>query len=310
MITGRDLLAGCLLFWPFAISIAVIGFFSIVGVVFFIGSTMLLLGIFLYGVYAVLKDTGALDWLIQRGSSLIKQSTQHIQSNLQQSFVFEQVKPLDSSEPCLYLCHPHGLYGFTWFLHFSGHCTVWPMAQRPVLAVHSVFFKIPLVRDLMKAHSCIEATEEEIRKALKGGTSVALLVGGIEELMLTQSDVLRIVLQKREGYARIAHELGVPIVQLVSIGENKLFPALDSSVWSAIQRKLYTWFRISLPLPTVSSLISWIRITQKPLETPVKTYILEAIVDTSQKSIEDIRDEAVQRLKTFAKANKVRLELV
>jgi 1-acyl-sn-glycerol-3-phosphate acyltransferase len=310
MITGRDLLAGSLLFWPFVVAVVLVGFFSLVGIVFFIGSTMLLFGIFLYGVYAVLNDTGLLDWLIQKISEFVKRSTEHLQSNLETSFVFEQIHPHTNKNPCIYLCHPHGLYGLTWFLHFSGRCTKWPLSERPVLAIHSIFFKLPIVRELMKAHCCIEASEEEIRKTLEGGTSVALLVGGIEELMLTQSDTIKIVLEKREGYARIAHALGVPIVQLVSVGENKLFPTLDSSVWSSIQTKLYKWFRISLPLPTISSLASWICITQNPFETPIKTYILEAIVDTSQKSIQDIRDEAVHRLKTFAKLYSVRLELV
>jgi 1-acyl-sn-glycerol-3-phosphate acyltransferase len=310
MVTGRDLLAGCLLFWPFFLAIVLVGFFSLVGLVFFIGSTILLFGIFLYGLYSVLQDTGALDWILHHVSTVVTKTTQGLQDHLQKSFVFEQVKPTNISQPSLFLCHPHGLYGITWFLHFSGKCTKWPLSSRPVLAVHSVFFKLPIIRELIKKHSCIEATEEQIRKTLEGGASVAVLVGGIEELMLTQSDTMKVILKKREGYARIAHSLGVPIIQLVSVGENKLFPSLESPLWSSFQRKLYTWFRISLPLPTVSSLYSWIQIAQKPLENPLKTYILEPITDTSQKSIQDIRDEAVKRLQTFAKMYHTPLDIV
>lgn len=303
-----NLFGGLVLFWPAVLGLFLLGFCCIVFAVFLIGSTVLVFTIFLYGLYCILRDLGLLDWFFERIGTISNYISDHVKKNVEESFVFENHCEKISG-PALYLCHPHGLYGISWFVHFSGCLSQWPFKDRPVLAVHSVFFHIPLLRELFVKNRCIEATEEEISRCLKEGTSVALLVGGIEELHLSEPGKMKLVLRKREGYARIAEKLKVPLVPFVSPNENDLFPATTNSVWKWLQERLYSSFRIALPLPSIESLWSWITIAYKPFPHPLKTYILNPVYP-DEKSLEEIKSEYSERLTDFSTKYSIPMELI
>lgn len=303
-----NVVGGLVLFWPAVLGLFLLGFCCIVFAVFLIGSTVLVFTIFLYGLYCILRDLGLLNWVFEKMGLVSDYISDHVKKNVEESFVFENLSEKETT-PAFYLCHPHGLYGITWFLHFSGRLSKWPFKERPVLAVHSIFFHIPILRELFVKNQCIEATEEEISHCLKEGKSVALLVGGVEELFLTEPGRMNLVLKKRNGYARIAKQCGVPLVPLVSPSENDLFPATTNRVWKWIQQALYKSFHIALPLPSIDSLLSWITIAYKPFTKPLKTYILQS-VHPDQKSLEDIKSEYMNRIYQFSKEYGISIELI
>jgi hypothetical protein len=304
----ENFIAGLLLFWPVVMLLFFIGFCFLVFAVFLVSGTFLIASIFMYGLYCILRDLGLLDWFLLKVGKASDWVTHSVKKNVEASFVFVKEKPLPSTA-ALYLCHPHGLYGLTWFVHFSTCLSKWPGKQRPVLAVHSIFFKIPILRELFLHNRCIEATEAEITRSLEKGQSVALLIGGIEELNATQPDALHLVLKKRSGYARIAKTCGVPLVPLISPSETNLFPAMNSFVWKKLQEFLYTQFHIATPLPSFNSLLSWLTIAYKSFDDPLKTYCLEE-VNTDQKSIEDIKSEYLERILNFGKVKNVDIHLI
>jgi hypothetical protein len=310
MVGTKDILTGILLFWPAFISLFCIGFFCIVFAIFLIGSTVLISCIFMYGFYYVLRDLGTIDWFVQKFGIYSELVSVQLRKNIEESFLFNMPKPVNLKGPSLYLCHPHGLYGLTWVVHFSSCLSKWPLEKRPLLAIHSVFFKLPFFNEIMRKNRCIEATEKNIVSELKAGNSVALLVGGIEELHSTQPGKMNLVLKKRKGYARIAKETGVPLVPLVSLGENELFPASDLEVWKWFGDFLYRKFKLALPLPTLTSLWSWVSIGYRPFDKPLQTYILEPLVETHRMSIEEIRNTYIQKIEGFAKEYSIPLHLV
>lgn len=303
-----SVLAGLLLFWPAVLLLFLLGFGFVVFALVLVCSTATLIGIFLYGAYCLLRDIGLLDSLFAKLGNLTKYLSNHIQQNVQQSFVFEQHAPVPVKN-ALFICHPHGLYGITWFMHFASQMSAWPGTHRPVLAVHSVFFQIPILRELFITHNCIEATEGAIRKALLKGDSVALLVGGIEELLLTQADSLRLVLKKREGFVRIAKDMNIRLIPLVSPNENSLFSLLENSWIQWFQTFLYKQFHLAVPLPSLQNLRSWINLSVQPFSKPVVTYVLDSIVPDG-KSLQDIKSEYIQRLQDFSKETGIQIELV
>lgn len=303
-----SVLAGLLLFWPGCLLLFLLGFGVIVFAVIMVSSAATLLGIFLYGAYCLLRDLGLLDSLFAKIGNLTKFLSQHIHNSVRDSFTFQNPSKTKLQEPALYICHPHGLYGLTWFMHFSSELTSWP-ARRPVLAVHSIFFQIPILRELFLHHNCIEATEEQIRKTLEKGQSVALLVGGIEELLLTQSGSLKLVIKKREGFVRIARDTKVPLIPLVSPNENDLFSLVDGSWIQWIQERLYKHFHLALPIPSFQNLRSWMNLTLQPFSKPVVTHILQPITSDG-KSLEDIKSEYLQRLADFSKESGIVIEVV
>lgn len=293
-----SVLAGLVLFWPAMMSLFLLGFLCIVLAVFFVGSTVLVVSIFLYGLYCILRDMGLLDPILQRIGVVTNLLSEHVKKNVEDSFVFETLTdPVKG--PALYICHPHGLYGLTWFIHFATALSKWPFERRPVLAVHSVFFQLPLFRELFKLNSCIEASESEIIRCLQDGRSVALLVGGIEELHLTGEGPLQLILKKRKGYIRISQECKVPLVPLVSPQENTLFPSLRTPLWNWLQQQLYKRVGLALPLPSFSSLGTWMGIAYKPFAKRLVTFVLEP-VNPDGKSFEEIQTEYIDRLQTFS----------
>lgn len=304
---GGNFIAGLLLFWPLVMLLILVGFGLLMFAVVLLSGTVIIISIFLYGLYCLSRDTGLLGWLLEKGGKASDWITGSVKKNVENSFVFvEGASPPDQA---IYLCHPHGLYGMTWFLHFSLALTKWPGSQRPIIAVHSIFFKIPILRELFLQNDCIEATEIEIKRCLREGKSVALLVGGIEELNATRPGSLDLVLKKRSGYARIAKEMNVPLVPLVSPGETDLFPPFNNSLWKLFQEFLYKQFHLALPLPSFHSIWSWFVIAYKPFDISFKTYILEAIYP-DQKSIEDIKSEYETQLIDFAKDKSIHLTFI
>lgn len=297
-------LTGLLLFWPAVLLLFFVGFCCIVFAVFLVGSSIVVFLIFVYGLYCILRDLGLLDFMIQRIGKISNIVSSHVRENVEQSFVFRDLRSSVPKGPALYVCHPHGLYGITWFMHFASCLSLFPGDTRPVLAVHSIFFQLPILRELFQTHRCIEAKESEIKRVLQEGTSVALLVGGIEELLYTEDEVINLVLKKREGYARIAKEINIPLVPLVCPGESKLFPATKNSVWKWIETTLYERWRLAIILPSLTSLSSWLQIAYKPFSNPLVTYILQPIQPDGM-SIEDIKSAYIKRIETFSEKYKI-----
>jgi 2-acylglycerol O-acyltransferase 2 len=226
--------------------------------------------------------------------------TDHLKKNIEGSFLLKGSAP---KGPVLYVCHPHGLYGFSWFIHFSACLTEWP-TQRPFLAVHSSLFRIPLLREMMYYSHCIQASETEILRTLAEGHSVALVLGGIEELHKTSgSSTMKLVIRKRKGFLRIAAKAGVPVVPLVTVGENELFPFLESEWLLGIQNFLYSWFHIALPVMTWKSFKEWISIVDRPLQKPLKTHLLNPLHKPT-------KDAYCKHILDFAKSEGVRIEIV
>ena len=251
---------------------------------------------------------GFLEKVFQRIGTVRDMVSHHVRKNVEDSFVFEVcTKPIIG--PALYLCHPHGLYGLTWFVHFASRLSLWPFEQRPVLAVHSIFFQLPIFRELFQVNHCIEAKESEIEKCLKEGKSVALLVGGIEELHLTNTEVVRLILKKREGYARLSKRCGVPLVPLLAPTENILFPPLEHWVLQWMEEQLYKQFRIALPLPSWKNILSWTGMAYKPFSKQLKTYIVEPVYP-DEKSIEDIKSEYLMRVEEFSREKNLSIQIV
>ena len=295
-----DWIAAALLFWPILtvliIVLVLIGFLLAI----FLGGTAIAGGFGAYWVYIFLRDEGFIKWIGGHFHSLYDSLIKHFKKNIEGSFLIKG--SLQEKGPILYTCHPHGLYGFSWYMHFSACLTKWPV-QRPKLAVHSSFFRIPFVREIMYINNCIQATEKEILETLEKGESVALVLGGIEELYKTSGDELHLVVKKRNGFLRIAEKSGVPLVPLITVGENELFPFLESEWLQVIQDFLYSSLHIAIPVPTWKSFKEWISIVDRPLKKPLRTYILKSLLKPTKK-------DYIQRILDFSKSEDVPIKII
>lgn len=294
---------------PFLLTItfALIALFLGIAVLF--SGTILILLFAAYGLYTVCRDLG----YIQRFISFFKRAWTYLSKDVihhvEQSFPIEGYEHLPPG-PALFICHPHGLFGQSWIFHFCYQLHPWPSdKQRPLLAIHSILFQIPFIRDVLEQFHCIEAKETIIKQHLEKGHSVAILTGGIEELQHNGSKQVKLVLEKRKGYARIAKECKVPIVPMFSQGENELFPNETFWLWTTVNNLCHKWLGVPLILPSWKSMKQWATIVRRPLETPVKTFILPAI-STQEKDEKTIRKECIRALKSFFKDKQIPVEFI
>ena len=228
-----------------------------------------------YG-YHWLRKHGYIQWALQELGTRVE----HLHENLRATFLLRGHLKEIPTEPVLYIAHPHGLFFMAPFFHWAARVTDWPEGLARVRpAVHSIFFKIPGVRELMEAHGAIEATEEEIERTLRSGDSVVLMPGGVQEI---GAERLTVVIRKRRGYLRIVRRVGCPIVPVLTFGEAELFRPMAGLDW--FHRYCKAWFGLAVPIPSLASFFRWFRLFKEPLK-PVETWIGPAISKPTQKKV-------------------------
>ena len=292
-------LATALLFYlPFLFTLMFCCLAFLLGIAVILSGSFVFLLFAVYGMYAISRDFGALGWIQQKGKKLYESLHKGFLQHLKASFVLQQKQHIPIQN-ALYICEPHGLIGYSWIYHFCYKLSEWPEGSpRPFLAAHSILFTIPLIREVLESFHFIDSSEEKIKEYLKQGKSVALLVGGIEEMVYNGQQPIQLILKKRKGYARIAREVGVPIVPLFAKGENELFPPPTFWMWKVFSSSLYKILGLQIPMPSWISMKRWASLVDKPFDTPIETYVLEKI-ETRGKSDTTIRKETLQRFREF-----------
>jgi hypothetical protein len=157
--------------------------------------------------------------------------------------------------PVLYACRPHGMLAVSAWLTFLDGTMDRRLGNpratdtRPVLlAVHSVLFSLPLVRDLALALGCIDVSRESIEAALAHGYSVAVLPGGVREMgaplaALPQSEL--------PGVVKVAWDYDMPLVPVYFGGEAQLCWVWKNEprVVKWLRAQSFRWTRLFFPLP-------------------------------------------------------------
>jgi hypothetical protein len=149
--------------------------------------------------------------------------------------------PLPTAEgPCIYACHPHGYLAIAPLVHVLRGDISAALVTTPLAA------NFPGASVILKTLGIISSDRDSIRAALRAGRSVAVLVGGSREAEATEAGKMTLCADRR-GIFEIATETGVPIVPVLSYGENEAF-----AVWKpagAWQDWLKRWLHFTVLLP-------------------------------------------------------------
>jgi hypothetical protein len=294
----REIVTAGIFYMPFLAFIGFGLFVLVIGISTLITGTIVFLALGIYGLYAVLRDTGLIEKAIQQIKVLFHSLDLDIINNIDKSFVLKDLENIPERN-ALFLCHPHGIMGLSWFYHLCHPFTPWPhSSKRPYLAIHSLLFKIPLLREILHANRFIDSSRESIQSYLEKGESVALFTGGAEEMIHTDEHVTNIIMKKRKGYSRIAKDARVPLVILFNTNENRYFPQNTFFLWKWLTQVIFHYTRISFPLPSWKAMTNWISLMKQPLEDPIATFTLKPI-ETQGKSYEAIQKECISRVETF-----------
>lgn len=146
---------------------------------------------------------------------------------------------LEPTRKYIFGYHPHGIISHGAFAAFGtealGFSELFPGITNTLLTLDSNF-RIPLYRDYALAMGLASVSRESIENILsKGGLNgrgmgraVTIVVGGARESLDAQPHSLRLVLNSRKGFVKLAIRTGADLVPVLSFGENELYDQVDS----------------------------------------------------------------------------------
>jgi len=130
------------------------------------------------------------------------------------------------------------------------HCKV----QRKAVTLNATFLT-PIFREWIIANGFISANKSTLTRALKT-KSIVLVPGGAAEALHTQRDTMKLHLQNRKGFVRLAMETNKPLIPCLGFGENDIFDTLvttqSDSGWRGVVWSLqYLFLRATSVSPPI-----------------------------------------------------------
>ncbi|KAJ3122492.1 diacylglycerol O-acyltransferase 1 [Nowakowskiella sp. JEL0407] len=145
----------------------------------------------------------------------------------------------ENEGPYLFVCHPHGLWGFGTWMTIAGSTFMekYPKINAYVATIN-ISFLIPFIRDILLSFGFIPVTKTSIKSILKKGKSyaAAIVVGGAAESLLMKPGTNRLVLNRRKGFVKLAIQTGAHLVPVYSFGETNTYN-MYSNAYIAIAQK-------------------------------------------------------------------------
>lgn len=146
---------------------------------------------------------------------------------------------LEPTRKYIFGYHPHGIISHGAFAAFGtealGFSELYPGITNSLLTLDSNF-RLPFYRDYALALGLASVSRESIENILsKGGLdgsgmgrAVTIVVGGARESLDAQPHTLRLVLNSRKGFVKLAIRTGADLVPILAFGENELYDQVDS----------------------------------------------------------------------------------
>ncbi|KAF6072342.1 Diacylglycerol acyltransferase family protein [Candida albicans] len=168
----------------------------------------------------------------------------------------EQDLVSERSRTYIFGYHPHGVIsmgGVGLFATNSLRERLFPGLGNIFLLTITTQFAIPFYRDYLMGLGVTSASAKNIRSLISNGdNSVCIVVGGAEESLLNNMREVKLILNKRKGFVKLAIELGnVALVPTFAFGEADVYRLVQPSPTSMMY-KFQKWmkgiFSFTIPL--------------------------------------------------------------
>eukprot|EP00475_Leptophrys_vorax_P021320 TRINITY_DN29028_c0_g1_i1.p1 TRINITY_DN29028_c0_g1~~TRINITY_DN29028_c0_g1_i1.p1 ORF type:complete len:377 (+),score=2.63 TRINITY_DN29028_c0_g1_i1:210-1340(+) len=115
-----------------------------------------------------------------------------------------------------------------------------PAFRRTFCGATSAIFRVPLIKHAWQWLRLTPADKPNLTRLLRGGNSVMVIPGGVQECLYMEHGKEAIFLKKRLGFIRLACEQGAPLVPIFSFGQSDTFHFWQPSGWwhSLLSRRL------------------------------------------------------------------------
>ena len=273
--------------------------YSLMAFMGLLGYTNIIVFTVVFLVYMILPSSIVKEILLyfkDRIREIFKTRITETESNIRKTFQLNVQSPIPPKS--INIWHPHGISGVTPVIH-NGYRITSPDYKPTKGVVHYGYFMLPFIKDIIPLLNAIPSDEYSIRDTLQT-ESISITLGGVDEMRRSSPKDLQLVVRKRRGIFKIALEMGVPIVPILTYGEQEIFPESDLGILKMYNELMYDWFRFRLPFPTLNSVINWTRLSQTALE-PIVSYTgkpirTKKISNPTERQIKKLRDLYIQRL--------------
>ncbi|KUI60886.1 Diacylglycerol O-acyltransferase 2A [Cytospora mali] len=158
--------------------------------------------------------------------------------------------------------HPHGIISHGAWAAFAtealGFSAKFPGITNSLLTLDSNF-RLPLYREYVFTMGVLSVSKESITNILtRGGPNnegmgraVTIVVGGARESLEAQPNTMRLIIQERKGFIKLAIRTGADLVPVLGFGENDLYDQLDphKHPWlHNLQRYFLKVWKFTVPL--------------------------------------------------------------
>ena len=265
------------------------------------------LGMTVLGLYLLLPQD-QIDRLMRWVVDVIREKFEHyfrqVEKHLRSTFPVHGTNPNDLPKTSLLLWHPHSLLSVTSVLH---NCFKIVDFDSKIVS-HSIYHVLPIIKDISRFNNSIPANFDVMRSNLEEGNRVSVMVGGVREMMETEENVLNLTLKSRKGVFRLALISGAPLVPILTYNESKLFPVVKIPMLDSINKFLYSYFHIAVPITSITALQNWVNLYSHPLDI-VPTYVgspisVEKIESPTEKDINDLQKKYIKAVEDLFESTK------
>ena len=195
-----------------------------------------------------------------------------ISENIRTSFSvdFSDSKSINGKQH-IFLFHPHGVFSVANIMHVGTEFTNWPVRAIKGTALNWLVW-LPFGTEILERLHFVPSNYDDMRKVLESGESLSVCLGGVREILYTESSMMKLSILKKRGIFKLALEKGTPLVPVLSYGENELFDIMKGS-WITWLQNILIRYGLCAPIPTIDSCIKWYGILKGPLPEPIRTVV-------------------------------------
>jgi 2-acylglycerol O-acyltransferase 2 len=247
----------------------------------------------------IIRITPILDAITSLLLYLNPKGVELLQENLRKSFLLEYPDGHSESQG-VFVFHPHGLFSLTHIFHIGTQVTDWSIDNVHMTVLNKLYW-LPFGQEVLDKLKGIPSHYSSMKSALTEKKSISVCLGGVREILSTEPNTMKLSILKKTGVFRLAIETGVPLIPVLSYGENELFDIVKTPWLSSIQDFLIR-YGVCLPIPTLESCNTWYSILYRPLKTPIRTVIGKPLDpgparDPTDEEISKLRERYFESLK-------------
>ncbi len=205
-------------------------------------------------IFGILPCIGV--WLFLRyyyGPTWFKRVMHWIGTQMASVSPATNLDPLAEGTQAIYSCHPHGLMAAAPYIHYTLVRGV-PTMTTPIVV------NLPFIRSVRSALNLVDSNKDVVKNHLAAGKSLAVILGGAREAIATEPRQMRLCADRR-GIFELAIQYRVPIVPVLTYGENEMFAVKINwkGVLGEFQRWLYKKFHGVWAFPNALEIYKWLR---------------------------------------------------